>query len=95
MPNSVAIQKEALANCWALLQEKRPTPDPHGLPAKTWADMNIRTRSVLVMLGGTSAGDPRELARKPWGGLSDEDRCGIAACARQIGRDLRDASCLF
>lgn len=90
-----ALKTQSLAACWALVHEKRPTPDPHGLPAKTWAFMSLRTRQVLVMLGGTSDGDPRELARRPWEALTNEDRISIAACARQMGRELQNASCLF
>lgn len=85
----------ALAKCWELVKEKQKPSDPYGLPGKTWGAMSVRTRSVLVMLGGTSAGDPRELARKPWASLSDQDRFGIAACAREMGRELKDAVCLF
>ena len=88
-------KEAALNRCWDLVKTPLPGKDPYGLPGKTWGAMSVRTRSVLVMLGGTSAGDPRELARKPWASLSDQDRFGIAACAREMGRELKDAVCLF
>lgn len=85
----------ALARCWELVKAAKPEEDRQALPARTWSQMDIRTRSVLVMLGAASMEDPREVARRPWGSLSQKDREGIAACARQIGHDLRDAACLF
>lgn len=90
-----ALKTQSLAKCWALVHEKRPTPDPHGLPAQTWARMSLRVRQVLVMLGGSSEHDPRELARRPWEALPNEDRISIAACARQMSTELKNASCLF
>lgn len=84
----------ALAKCWELV--KQPVKNERqGLPSKTWAEMPIRTRAVLVMLGGTSAKDPREVARCPWDSLSLSDREGVAAVAREMRDNLKNASCLF
>lgn len=85
---------EALAKAWAAVKQTQPD-DRQGLPAKTWAAMPLRTKAVLVMLGATTMEDPRKVAQRPWGALSDSDRVGISACAKSIGRDLRDAACLF
>lgn len=84
----------ALAKCWAVVKQDKPT-DRQGLPARTWAEMPIRTKSVLVMLGAKSMEDPREVARRPWGSLSESDRDGIASVARELNRSLKNASCLF
>lgn len=92
---SEAIKNAELSKIWAALKTNRPATDPQGLPSKTWAAMSLRTRSVLVMLGSTSAADPRELARKPWAALTETDRHGIAACAREMGQDLKNSVCLF
>lgn len=90
-----SIHKEAeLAKCWATVKSIKPQ-DRHGLPSKTWANIPLRVRSVLVMLGANTVEDPREVARRPWGALSDDDRRGIAACAREMGQSLKNASCLF
>lgn len=91
---SAAIKNAELAKCWALV--KKPVlNERQGLPAKTWADMPLRVRAVLVMLGGTTMGDPREVARRPWESLSLPDREGIASCAREMRDNLKNASCLF
>ena len=65
------------------------------LPGRTWRRMDLRTRSVLVMLGSTHVGDPSVYAAQAWEALAPADQVGIAACARTLGRDLRRASCLF
>jgi hypothetical protein len=85
----------ALARAWAVVRQPLPGQDRQGLPARTWAAMPIRTKSVLVMLGAKTMDDPREVARRPWQSLSTEDREGIAACARELSNSLRDSSCLF
>lgn len=84
-----------LAKAWAAVKTPLKEADNHGLPQKTWADIPMRTRAVLVMLGATSMEDPREVARRPWASLSQADREGIGACAREISRNLRNAACLF
>jgi hypothetical protein len=95
MQQQQSIKDASLARAWACVKQVNRPEDRHGLPAKTWAAMSHRARSVLVMLGAKTAEDPRELARRPWGSLSDTDRDGIAACAKELSRDLRDAACLF
>jgi len=89
-----SLKETHLARAWAAVKQV-PKNEAQGLPARTWAAMPLRTRAVLVMLGAQSMEDPREVARRPWPALSDSDRVGIAACARSIGKDLRDAACLF
>ena len=84
----------ALSKAWAAVKQVRPD-DKQGLPSRTWAEMPMRTKAVLVMLGATTMEDPREVARRPWGSLSEKDREGIAACAREMEKHLRSASCLF
>lgn len=92
--SATAIKDAALAKCWAVV--KAPVVNERqGLPAKTWADMPHRTRAVLVMLGGTHLGDPRDIARQPWESLHSKDRDGIAAVARELRDNLKNASCLF
>lgn len=88
------LKDQHMAKCWQVAKAAKPE-DRQGLPSKTWAQMDVRTRSVLVMLGAHSMEDPREVARRPWGSLSDSDRQGIASVARELGRDLKNASCLF
>lgn len=94
MSAAPSIKQQALEKCWAAVKQAKPD-DRQGLPAKTWAAIPLRTRAVLVMLGATSMDDPREVARRPWGALSDADRVGIAAVARDMEQDLRSAVCLF
>lgn len=89
-----SIKDASLARAWAAIKQTKPD-DRQGLPSKTWAAMSPRAKTVLVMLGAKTVEDPRELARRPWGSLSDEDRTGIAACARELSHNLRDAACLF
>ena len=89
-----AAKDAALDHCWAVVK-KPAVNERQGLPAKTWSDMPIRARAVLVMLGATSMGDPRETARRPWESLTRQDREGIAACARELRANLDNASCLF
>lgn len=84
----------ALAKCWAIVNQPSRTAR-QGLPQKTWTDMDERTRTVLAMLGGTGMEDPRQVARRPWAALSDEDRAGIGAVARALNRQLKYAHCLF
>lgn len=91
---ATSAKDAAIASAWAAVKQIK-TSDPQGLPSKTWAAMPIRTRSVLVMLGGSSMGDPREMARRPWESLSQVDRDGIATCAREMAESLKNASCLF
>lgn len=89
-----SIKDAALARAWAAVKQDKPS-DRQGLPSRTWAEMPMRTKAVLVMLGAKSMEDPREVARRPWGSLSESDREGIAACARELNRSLASASCLF
>lgn len=84
----------AIARCWAIVNQPSRTAR-QGLPQKTWADMDERTRVTLVMLGGTGMEDPRQVARRPWATLSDADREGIGAVARALCRQLKYAHCLF
>jgi hypothetical protein len=88
------LKNEHLAKCWNLVKTPKPG-DKQGLPALTWGAMGVRTKAVLAMLGAKSMDDPRELARRPWASLSDEDREGIASVARELKRELKDAACLF
>lgn len=88
------LKDEHLARMRAAVQQVRPD-DRQGLPSKTWAAIPLRVRAVLVMLGASTMEDPREVARRPWGGLSDADRVGIAAVAREMRDSLKDAACLF
>ena len=83
-----------IAKCAELFA--KPTKREHwGLPQKTWASMDMRTRSVLVMLGASTMDDPRKVAQLPWESLSDADRAGIGACARSLSRQLKHATFLF
>lgn len=87
------LKNEHLARMRAAVTQAKPD-DKQGLPSRTWAAMDLRMRAVLCMLGGSEQ-SPQEMARKPWGSLSDADRQSIAAIARQMRDSLRDASCLF
>ena len=89
-----SLKDQHLAKCWAAVKQGTPK-DTMGLPSKTWADIPLRTRAVLVMLGATSMDDPRKVAARPWASLSNEDREGIAACAREMQHNLKNAACLF
>ena len=84
----------ALSQCWAAIKKGNPN-EKQGLPAKTWAEMPLRTRAGLVMLGAKTMDDPREVARRPWESLSGPDKEGIAACAKEMRKHLQAASCLF
>lgn len=95
MSAAQSIKDQALARAWAAVKKPLPEKDAQGLPARTWSAIDMRTRSVLVMLGASSMEDPREVARRPWGSLSESDRQGIAAVAREISANLKDAACLF
>ena len=95
MSAAPSLKETHLKKAWDCIKQGSKPDDAQGLPAKTWSAMPLRTRAVLVMLGAQSMEDPREVARRPWPALSDSDRVGIAACARSIGKDLRDAACLF
>ena len=94
MSTTQSIKDQALAKAWAAVKQAKPD-DRQGLPSRTWDQMPMRVRAVLVMLGAYSTSDPRQLARLPWGSLSDQDRMGIAACAREMQSGLKDAACLF
>lgn len=87
------LKNEHLARMRAAVTQDKPE-DKQGLPSRTWAAMDLRMRAVLCMVGGYEQ-NPQEMARKPWGSLSDADRQSIAAIARQMRDSLRDASCLF
>jgi hypothetical protein len=89
-----SIKDAALASAWASVKQIKPT-DVQGLPSKTWSDIPVRVRAVLVMLGAATMDDPREVARRSWGSLSDKDREGIAAVAREMRDELKHAACLF
>jgi hypothetical protein len=90
-----SIKEQCLAKAWELVKTGAPAIDRMGLPSRTWADLPLRTRAVLVMLGATSMEDPRKVAQLPWGSLSDADRVGISAVAKDMQHDLRNAACLF
>lgn len=92
MTTAIGIQE--LENCRQLVQGVRDN-EKHGLPSKTWANMPIKTKTVLIMLGSTSLDDPRQVARKPWESMTRQDRETIGACARQLSRDLQTSNCLF
>ena len=94
MEKAASIKDQCLARAWAAVKSAKPD-DRQGLPSKTWAEMSLRTKSVLVMLGAASLDDPREVARRPWGSISEQDREGIATCARELAKSLNNASCLF
>lgn len=85
----------AQARARALANSKAKDPTGAGLPARTWAGMDQRTRIVLVMLGTANDGDPRRLAMQPWGSFSDAERDSMGAVARTLRRELQSASCLF
>lgn len=89
-----SVKDSAIARAWAVIKQGK-TDDAQGLPSRTWTDIPIRTRAILVMLGASSMEDPREVARRPWASLSEADREGISACAREIRDSLRHAACLF
>ncbi len=74
---------------------QRPATEPDSLPGRTWRAMSVPARTVVVMLAASTSGDPREAARQPWESFSDADRASMAACARDLSRELRDAACLF
>ena len=86
------VQREALKK---LETREGESGRLENLPSRTWRAMGLRTRTVLVMLASSDcAGDPRTYAAQPWGSLSVGDQCAIAACARELGRDLCGAVCL-
>lgn len=91
----IAFNKDSeLARCRELVRGIKQN-DPQGLPSKTWSEMPMKTRTVLVMLGSTTSEDPRTVARRPWESIPEAERVTIGACARQLGRDLTRAACLF
>lgn len=65
------------------------------LPGRTWRAIAIEARVVVVMLAATAPGDARELARQPWDSFSAADQASMAACARLLARELRQAGSLF
>ncbi|OWQ83832.1 hypothetical protein CDN99_25540 [Roseateles aquatilis] len=65
------------------------------LPGRTWREMSIRTRTVLVMLASAHDGDARAYASRAWEALAPADQVSMAACARELGRDLSGARCLY
>lgn len=75
--------------------EARKGREPDSLPGRTWRAMSERTRVVLVMLAASTDGNPQDVARQPWESFSDGDKASMAACARELGGNLRDAACLF
>lgn len=75
--------------------EGRQGREPDSLPGRTWRAMSVPARTVVVMLAASTSGDPREAARQPWESFSDADRASMAACARDLSRELRDSACLF
>lgn len=91
---SQSIKAAALDRCRELVRGIKQN-DPQGMPSKTWSEMPIKTRTVLVMLGSTTDEDPRTVARRPWESMPENDRVSIGACARQLGNDLKRAACLF
>lgn len=65
------------------------------LGASTWRAMHLQARTVLVMLAASdAAGDPREVAAQPWGSFTGRDQAQIGACARELGRNLKNAAYL-
>lgn len=69
--------------------------EAQSLPARTWAAMPLRTRTVLAMLGALSSNNPDKTARQQWDTIPEGDRMSMAAIARDLGKSLRDAACLF
>ncbi|MCV2361646.1 hypothetical protein LNV08_21995 [Paucibacter sp. TC2R-5] len=65
------------------------------MPAKTWAAIPERTRLTLVMIAASQPGEPVRLARQPWASFSEADQCAMAAAARVLLKDLRNAASLF
>lgn len=66
-----------------------------GLPARTWAEIPLRTRLVLVMLGCSDSKPAEQLCRQGWEAFGDSDRAAIAAAARELSADLKFAASLF
>ncbi len=104
--STIALRAEAAARGLTLgrlaqakliesLDKHRAAKGAESLPGKTWREMHLRTRTVLVMLAAQTDGDPREVARQPWEALAESDRDSIAACARTLRRDLAGAAALF
>jgi len=74
---------------------KRADDGAESLPGRTWRAMSLRTRSVLVMLASDHEGDARAYAGRAWEALTPGDQVSIAACARELSRDLSGSICLF
>lgn len=76
-------------------RSKQASREGVSLPGRTWAAIDVRTRTVLVMLGASQEGDPRRLAAQPWASFPAADQCSMAAVARQLRRQLDSAASLF
>lgn len=87
-----AARNEAIARIVANQKDRKPL---ESLPGRTWAAMSLKTRTVLVMLASSTAGNARDLAARQWEQLTEQDRESIAACARELGRDLAGAASLY
>jgi hypothetical protein len=61
---------------------------------RTWREMNMRTRTVLVMLASEQEGDPRSIAMQPWASFSSNDQCAMGAAARTLADGLKRATYL-
>ncbi len=94
--SGLPIHQFTRRKCMERIQAAQAGAKPRqSLPARTWAAMSLRTRTVLVMLGAESDEDPRTIAAAPWESLSDADRVSIGACARALRGDLASASTLW
>lgn len=89
-----ALARETRGTVKAMLAGRQQRP-AESLPARTWAAMNLRVRTVLVMLGGTSSQDPGTVAAMPWEALPASDQTSIAAVAREMREQLQGAICLW
>ena len=96
IPIASAAQRMAhVAKARALLAGHKRNSESQSQPGKTWAAIDIRTRAVIVMLSSEQPGDPRAIARQPWGSYTDADQCRMAATARELLRELRDVASLY
>lgn len=86
------VQRKALAK---LIKRPGESGKAESLPGRTWRDMSLRTRTVLVMLASTHDGDARDYASRAWEALDVADQVSMAACARALRDDLSASACLY
>lgn len=90
----VSIGRLVAARTRATL-EARKGREADSLPGRTWREMPIKVRTVVVMLACAADGDPRHLAAQPWASFAGSDQCAMSACARDLARGLSNAASLF